>query len=117
MLDYLKHVRDNYVINHAESAAIPVFKSDKAIRYHIIFSGRVQHVGFRLEVERLALRLELTGWVKNLENNDVEMEIQGMENRITFLLDFMKSLKRIKINRIEKRTINYLEREQNFKII
>lgn len=35
------------------------------------------------------VRLYLTGWIRNLENGDVEMEIQGMDNKIDFLLKFM----------------------------
>lgn len=77
------------------------FETDKIKRYHIFFSGRVQGIGFRLEIEHLALRLELSGWIKNLENGNVEMEIQGMKNKIDFLLNFMNSLKQIKIKQMQ----------------
>ena len=73
----LKSIRDNYVINQVEKAEIPTFERDKICRYRVTFSGRVQKVGFRLEVCELAKRLELTGYCRNLENGDVETEIQG----------------------------------------
>lgn len=47
------------------------------IAKHIIFSGRVQGVGFRFTAQRIALRCELTGYVKNLPNGSVEMLAQG----------------------------------------
>lgn len=112
-----KQIRSNYVIEQVRRIHIPGFKPDKIMRYHIIFSGRVQRVGFRLEIEQLALRLKLTGWIKNLEDGNVEMEIQGMKNKIDFLLEFMNSLRRIKINQMQKDIRSVLNQEQEFKII
>lgn len=39
--------------------------------------GRVQGVGFRNFVQREAARLGLDGWVRNLDNGDVEVHAQG----------------------------------------
>lgn len=47
------------------------------IRYHMLVSGLVQGVGFRYFVWQTALRLDLAGWVKNLDSGDVELEVQG----------------------------------------
>jgi acylphosphatase len=44
---------------------------------HIIFSGRVQGVGFRFTARRIALAFQLTGYVKNLPEGSVEMLAQG----------------------------------------
>ena len=95
--DKFKKIRDDYVINQVRKAKLPAFPEDEITRYRIMFSGRVQKVGFRLEVCELAKRLELTGWCQNLENGDVLAEIQGPKNRIKYLVHFMESLKRIKI--------------------
>ena len=48
-------------------------------RYLVILSGRVQGVGCRYFVCRLALEYGLTGMVKNLENGNVEIQAQGKE--------------------------------------
>lgn len=112
-----KQIRSNYVIEQVRRIQIRAFEPDKIMRYHIIFSGKVQRVGFRLETEQLALRLKLTGWIKNLEDGNVEMEIQGMKNKIDFLLEFMNSLRRIKINQMQKDIRAVLNLEQEFKII
>ena len=47
------------------------------IARHIIFKGRVQGVGFRFTVHRIAIRCELTGYVKNLPDGSVEVFAQG----------------------------------------
>lgn len=44
---------------------------------HIIFSGRVQGVGFRFTAHNIASRYRLVGWVRNLSDGTVEMVIQG----------------------------------------
>jgi acylphosphatase len=44
---------------------------------HIIFTGRVQGVGFRFTVHRMASLHQLTGFVRNLPNGSVEMLAQG----------------------------------------
>lgn len=47
------------------------------VRAHIIVSGMVQGVGYRYFVLKVAHRMELTGWVKNLPNGDVEIDVEG----------------------------------------
>lgn len=44
---------------------------------HIFISGFVQGVGFRQFIKHHALKLKLTGWVKNLPDNRVEAVLQG----------------------------------------
>lgn len=43
------------------------------------FSGHVQGVGFRYSVAQLAKGYEATGFVKNLADGRVELEIEGEE--------------------------------------
>lgn len=50
------------------------------IAKHIIFSGRVQGVGFRFTARRIAGRYGLRGLVRNLPNGTVEMFVQGDAN-------------------------------------
>ncbi len=50
------------------------------IAKHIIFSGRVQGVGFRFTAQRIVERYGLTGFVRNLPNGTVEMFVQGDAN-------------------------------------
>ena len=98
-------IRDNYVINQVKAAQLPEFKSMEIRRYRLTFYGRVQNVGFRLEVTELAKRLGLTGFCNNQENGSVIMEVQGQFDKIKFLVAFMKSLKRIVVKRVDKQRL------------
>lgn len=57
-------------------------------RVHIYYSGRVQGVGFRFTIERIALDMGgITGWVRNLPDGRVEIVAEGEEARIKEFLD------------------------------
>lgn len=103
---YLKKLREGYVINQVNHIKFPLFKPSPIVRNRLIFSGRVQKVGFRLETYELAKRLSLTGWVKNRADNKVEAEIQGENAKILFLINFLKSLKRVSVSNVEFQEIS-----------
>ncbi len=46
-------------------------------RYFLRREGQVQGVGFRFTNTNLAQAHALTGWVRNMEDGSVEMEVQG----------------------------------------
>ncbi len=43
----------------------------------VIYSGRVQGVGFRATARALARRAGVTGWVRNLPDRRVELVVEG----------------------------------------
>ncbi len=53
---------------------------------HLRIAGKVQGVGFRAAMYREAVRLNVTGWVRNRRNGTVEAVIQGPEKSIAALL-------------------------------
>lgn len=55
-------------------------------RFHVFFTGKVQGVGFRQAVKTYAMELELVGWVKNLEDQRVEMVVEGPEPDFNLLV-------------------------------
>ncbi len=57
---------------------------EKRIRAEV--SGRVQGVGFRMFIYRCAVRLELAGRVRNLDNGNVEIDVQGSEGAVSELV-------------------------------
>lgn len=115
--DYISKLKCNYVINKVKRTRIPDFESSNFIRKRMVFYGKVQNVGFRLEIYELARRLELTGWVKNNEDYTVELEIQGENNKMLFLIKNMKSLKRAKVTDIKIEDISLSKKENDFEII
>ena len=52
------------------------------IRYFGKAEGRVQGVGFRMYVQQNAMDLGITGWVRNMEDGTVDMELQGTQEQI-----------------------------------
>ncbi|MCR8656618.1 acylphosphatase [Paenibacillus endoradicis] len=116
-MSVFKKLRNDYVIWHANRVTIPKFKSNNIIRQKITFSGRVQKVGFRLEIYCIARRMNLTGWVKNLIGGSVEAEFQGDESQIDSLVKIMKSLKRASVKNITIIDLPIDEDDQGFKIV
>ncbi|SCP95251.1 acylphosphatase [Anaerobium acetethylicum] len=60
-------------------------------RRHILAEGRVQGVGFRYFVRTKAIQYGLAGYVKNLDNGMVEMEVQGPTEKIEKLISELKN--------------------------
>ena len=60
------------------------------VRAHIVVQGQVQRVGFRAFAARAAERLELLGGVRNLQDGQVELEVEGPKTRIESLLRELK---------------------------
>jgi len=57
----------------------------------MIVSGRVQGVYYRANVQRKAVSLGLSGWVRNLPDGDVEILAEGEEGKLGELLTYCKS--------------------------
>ena len=51
-------------------------------RERLRYSGKVQAVGFRFQTQMLAQKVGVTGWVKNLEDGDVLLEVQGTASQL-----------------------------------
>lgn len=43
----------------------------------VYFTGRVQGVGFRYSTLQVAKEFEVAGWVKNLSDGRVQLEVEG----------------------------------------
>jgi len=54
-----------------------VIQNDDSVCVHFRVRGQVQGVFFRASTEAVALRLGLSGWVRNSENGDVELVACG----------------------------------------
>ena len=86
------------------------------VRKHFYFSGRVQGVGFRFQASWAAKQLGLTGWVRNLPDGRVEMEVQGDRASMERLMSELENGRFIRIADVEEQEIACLERESRFRI-
>ena len=59
-------------------------------RLHIFIKGRVQMVSFRYYTKEKALELNLNGWIRNLDDGRVEVVVEGIEDKIKEMLEFLK---------------------------
>ncbi|HEU0007700.1 MAG TPA: acylphosphatase [Terriglobia bacterium] len=57
---------------------------------HIVVRGMVQGVGFRYFVQHHARLLNLGGWVRNLPNGDVEIEVEGDQASVESLIVYTR---------------------------
>ncbi|MBR0198857.1 MAG: acylphosphatase [Oscillospiraceae bacterium] len=85
-------------------------------RWHILFSGKVQHVGFRYTAYYIARDLGLTGWVDNLPDGRVEMEVQGRPSDLRRLLLRLKGQRHIRIIQTQIRRIPRRTLERRFAV-
>lgn len=59
-------------------------------RLHVFFSGSVQGVGFRYTAVRMAERFPVTGFVKNLPDEKVELVAEGEESLVAEFLEAIR---------------------------
>lgn len=86
------------------------------VRWHILFYGRVQHVGFRYTAYYFTRDLYLTGWVANLSDGRVEMEIQGNVSQIRKLLVRLKAQPNMRILKMDISEIPVVPYERRFEV-
>lgn len=84
------------------------------VRKHILFYGRVQGVGFRYYSTYKAQLLGLTGWVRNLYDGSVEMEVQGDPDKIEELILFLRGQRFIRIREMKEEKME-LKEESEFR--
>ena len=76
--------------------------------------GRVQGVGFRYFVEHAANALGLTGWVRNLDDGDVEVYAAGNSGQLDELAGMLRKGPRWAEVRGVEETEAAVERNQGF---
>ena len=60
-------------------------------RIHIFVTGRVQGVFFRQSTRVMAIKNDVGGWVRNLDDGRVEIVAEGEEPNINALADWCKT--------------------------
>lgn len=80
MFDFLKRERRD-----------PPRLPEGTVRRHYFICGQVQGVGFRYRAKYAAQTMGLTGWVENMSDGSVEMEVQGLPEQIDKMLPMIQS--------------------------
>jgi acylphosphatase len=57
------------------------------IALQVFFEGNVQGVGFRWSIKNIAKGFDVTGWVQNLSDGRVEMQVSGEETEVRAFLE------------------------------
>ena len=57
------------------------------ISLQVFFEGHVQGVGFRWSIRHIAKGFDVKGWVRNLIDGRVEMQVSGEESEVRAFLE------------------------------
>jgi acylphosphatase len=86
-------------------------------RAHVIISGVVQGVFFRVETQRAAHRIGVSGWVRNKRDGTVEALIEGERLKVEKMLDWCRQgPARAVVNDIDVRWDSYTGELAGFRI-
>ena len=87
------------------------------LRYSGRAEGRVQGVGFRMYVQQHAMDLGITGWVRNMDDGSVTMELQGSPEKLDRLEQIIRRGNAfIKVTGLSLETRPVQEEERRFSI-
>ncbi|MBR6337994.1 MAG: acylphosphatase [Ruminococcus sp.] len=91
-------------------------QSERNIRRHFRLYGRVQGVGFRYRAYYAARSYGVTGYVRNLSDGSVEMEMQAPEECIDKTFLAIEKGTFIRIDNIEVKDIPVNDDEREFRV-
>lgn len=89
----------------------------EVVRFFGRATGRVQGVGFRYFVQQNARELRMTGWVKNMDDGSVTMELQGAQDQVDELEKrILKGNYFVQVKELKLEQIATVEKEKLFDI-
>jgi acylphosphatase len=64
--------------------------SNPIICRHLVITGRVQGVAYRITMQEEAQRLGVRGWVRNRSQGDVEALVQGTPEAVEAIIEWAR---------------------------
>ena len=61
----------------------------------VCYSGRVQGVGFRYTTKQIADKYQVAGWVRNLSDGRVELQVTGAASEVSSFLKEIQTTSRL----------------------
>ncbi len=92
------------------------FEEMGKIREHMVFTGRVQGVGFRYKAKYLAQHYGVTGWVCNRHDGSVEAQMQGREEDLDKVLQSLQQDAYIRIDWVVRNRLELDPKERRFSV-
>ena len=88
------------------------------IARQVFYAGRVQGVGFRFATKQLAAGFDVVGWVRNLPDGRVELQVMGEEEEVDAFLEELEENSSLAHHILEKenRQIPLLQGTRGFSI-
>jgi acylphosphatase len=87
------------------------------MRLHAYISGKVHGVGYRYNTRKVAIRLHLNGWVKNLPDGRVEIIAEGPRRNLEKFLEWLHQGPRMaKVNRVQSKLTKESAEYRTFRI-
>ena len=86
--------------------------------WHVIISGRVQGVFFRVTTQETAQRLGVTGRIKNRYDGNVEALFQGNETQLKRMIDYChEGPEHARVDQVEVNKHSVSEVYEQFRIV
>jgi acylphosphatase len=90
---------------------------DENVRAHVIITGIVQGVFFRLETQRAAETYGVSGWVRNKYDGSVEAVIEGKREAVESLLAWCrKGPPRASVDKVDFHWQQYIGEFSKFQV-
>ena len=81
---------------------------------HLIITGNVQGVGFRAFVRNRAIKNNVTGWVKNLNDGSVEALLSGSQENLNKLIEITR--RGTPWSKVSNVVVNYSEDQEEYSL-
>jgi len=117
MIFLIKKIKKSLLNKYIDKMTFPQFSDGELVRKKIIFTGKVQRVGFRYQFQLLADKIKITGYARNHGKNSVITEVQGTKEQIDELLNMIKNEKRFIIKDISIEQLDVKIDENEFNIL